>query len=219
MTGRGVKPNNHGLEERSARRMEPDHRAVSAVRVPELAVGLFIVAASIAGAVFWQRSVESGTAILVTSRDVARGSVLTLDDISEVTVKTTGDIALIRSSAAPQVVGRRVIADLRSGTPLVPAFMSLAGVLGALDGLVGLTIRQSSAPSELASGDVVRIFTVVTNFEGEVVVDEVPGPLIVWDVSVPDPMSNERAVTVKSPLPSIPLLVGREQVHLVKVQS
>jgi hypothetical protein len=63
----------------------------------------------------------------------------------------------------------------------------------------------------------VRIFTVETTLEGETKIDEVPGPLEIWEVSTPDPMSSERAITVKAPLESIPRLVGREEIHLVKV--
>lgn len=207
------------LEEGPADRSRFEHRSMSAVRIPELAVGLFIVAASIGGAVFWQRSVESGTSVLVISRDIVRGHVLTEGDMSEVIVKTTGDMSLIRSSAAPQVVGRRVTADLRTGTPLIPAFLSQVGLVGSLDGLVGLTLGPSSAPMELAPGDAVRIFTVVSTLEGDTIVDEVPGPLLVWDVSSPDPLSSERAMTLKAPLQSIPQLVGHEDVHVVKVQS
>lgn len=191
--------------------------STSAVRLPELAVGIFIVAASIGGAVFWQRSVEAGTPVLVTARDVARGEVLTTVDLAEIIVTSSADIALIRSSASDQVVGRRVTTDLRRGTPLVPAFLTSTGIVGPLDGLVGLTVGSSSAPDELAAGDQVRIFTVESSLDGEMVVAEVPGPLEIWDVSIPDPLSSERAVTVKSPLDSIPRLVGREEIHLVKV--
>jgi hypothetical protein len=191
--------------------------SASTIRVPELAVGLFIVAASIGGAVFWQRSVEAGTAVLVTSRDITRGEVLSAVDLSEVVVTASADIALIRSSAAEQVVGRRVTADLRGGTPLIPAFLSSTGSVGPLDGLVGLMVRLSSAPVELAAGDFVRIFTVEMTLEGETRIEEVPGPLEIWEVSTPDPLSSERAITVKSPLESIPKLVGREHIHLVKV--
>lgn len=219
MTGRNRKSSNFESDERIVQNPAFDHKAISAVRLPELAVGLFIVAASIGGAVFWQRSVESGTAVLVTSRDIARGDVLSEADVSEVIVKTTGDISLIRASAASQILGRRVTADLRTGTPLIPAFLTQIGSIGPFDGLVGLIVRLSSAPLELAPGDAVRIFTIMSTLEGELDVNEVPGPLIIWDVSTPDPLSNERAVTVKSPLESIPQLVGREEIHVVKVQS
>ena len=194
-----------------------DRRSISDVRVPELAVGLFIIAASIAGAVFWQRSVESGTSVLVTSRDLVRGAVLSESDLTEVIVKTTGEIALIRSSATPQVLGRRVTSDLKSGTPLIPAFLTQTGIVGPSDGLVGLTVPLSSAPVELAAGDTVRVFTIESTIDGETVVDEVPGPLYVWEVSTPDPLSNERAVTVQNPLESVSLLVGHDDIHLVKV--
>ena len=63
----------------------------AAVRIPELAVGSFIVAASIAGAFLWQKSVESGTAVLVTARDVLRGEVLSESDLSRIVLTTTGE--------------------------------------------------------------------------------------------------------------------------------
>ena len=118
----------------------------AAVRIPELAVGSFIVAASIAGAFLWQRSVESGTAVLVTARDVLRGEVLTESDVSRIVLTTTGDIALIRASAATQVVGARVTADLRRGTPLTPDLLASTRVIGPLEGLVGFTITPAGAP-------------------------------------------------------------------------
>ena len=188
-----------------------------AVRVPELAVGVFIVAASIGGAIFWQRSVEAGTAVLVTSRDLVRGEVLSDADVSQVILTTTSDIALIRASAAAQVLGRRVTVDLARDTPLTPALLSSTGVIGAFDGLVGLTVALSSAPGELAAGDAVRVFTVDLTATGDSVVTEVPGPIEIWEVSSPDPLSSDRAITVKAPLDSITRLVGSDEVHLVKV--
>lgn len=216
-SGRGRKSDELDSGSQFVQQRESTGLSASTIRVPELAVGLFIVAASIGGAVFWQRSVEAGTAVLVTSRDITRGEVLSAVDLSEVVVTASADIALIRSSAAEQVVGRRVTADLRGGTPLIPAFLSSTGSVGPLDGLVGLMVRLSSAPVELAAGDFVRIFTVETTLEGESRIEEVPGPLEIWEVSTPDPLSSERAITVKSLLESIPKLVGRENVHLVKV--
>lgn len=216
-TGRSRQSNELDSGSHLAPQQDSARLDVSTVRVPELAIGLFIVAASIGGAVFWQRSVEAGTAVLVTSRDIGRGEVLSAVDLAEIVVTASADIALIRSSSAEQVVGRRVTADLRSGTPLIPAFLITTGEVGPLDGLVGLTVRLSSAPLELAAGDFVRIFTAETTLEGERKVEEVPGPLEIWEVSTPDPLSSERAITVKSPLESIPRLVGREEIHLVKV--
>lgn len=190
---------------------------VGSVRLPELAVGLFIVAASIAGAILWQRSVENGTAVLVTARDLSRGDVVDESDLDRVVLTTTGDIALIRATSVDQVVGRRVTADLMRGTPLAPDFLVSTRALGVLDGLAGLTVAPSSAPAELAAGDAVRVFVMRSNVEGDTVVEEVTGPIEVWEVSMPDPSSNERAVTVRCPLASIPSIVGAVQIHLVKV--
>jgi hypothetical protein len=189
----------------------------SAVRIPELAVGVFIVAASIGGAIFWQRSVEAGTAVLVTSRDLTRGEVLSDGDLSQVVLTTTADIALIRASAAAQVVGRRVMVDLVRDTPLTPGLLSTTGAIGPLEGLIGLTVSLSSAPNELAAGDAVRVFTVDLTATGDNVVTEVPGPIEIWEVSTPDPLSSERAITVKAPLDSTTRLVGSDDIHLVKV--
>lgn len=217
MKGFGGSRKPHVGDGRSTDHDHGESTTISPVRLPELAVGIFIVAASIGGAVFWQRSVEAGTAVLVVARDVRRGDVLTRNDLAEVVLTSSADIALIRSSAVNEVVGRRVTADVKSGTPLVPAFLTTTGILGTLDGLVGLTVQPSSAPVDLVSGDVVRIFTVEETLDGETRVDEVPGPLEVWNVDEIDPLSSERAITVRLPLESIPSLVGRERIHFVKV--
>lgn len=201
--------------------MTPTHRErlQSALRVPELAVGSFIVAASIGGAVIWQKSVENGTAVLVTARDVARGQVLGRGDLSQVVLTSSADIALIRASSAAQVVGRRVTADLVQGTPLTPAFLTELGVFGLADALVGFALPSSSAPAELSAGDSVRVFTVQSTPDGGTLVDEVPGPIEVWEVSISDPLSNDRAVTVKSPIESVPRFFGSKEIHLVKVSN
>lgn len=189
----------------------------ASVRVPELAVGVFIVAASIAGAIFWQRSVEAGTAVLVTSRDLRRGEILDDGDLSQVILTTTGEIALIRASAVSQVIGRRVTVDLGRDTPLTPALLTSTDTLGLLEGLVGITVALSSAPIDLAAGDGVRVFTADLTVTGESIVNEVPGPIEIWEVSTPDPLSSERAITLKAPLDSISQLVGSIDIHLVKV--
>jgi hypothetical protein len=189
----------------------------ASVRVPELAVGAFIVAASIAGAIVWQRSVEAGTAVLVTSRDLARGEILDDADLSQVILTTTADISLIRASAMSQVVGRRVTVDVERDTPLTPALLTSTAAMSSLDGLVGVMVAPSSGPTELAAGDAVRVFTKELEVTGETLVSEVPGPIEIWEVSTPDPLSSERAITLKVPLDSTTVLVGADEVHLVKV--
>ncbi len=196
-----------------------EHGGSASVRVPELAVGLFIVAASIGGALLWQRSVESGTSVLVLTRDVRRGDVLSRTDLSQVILTTTGNIALIRAAAVDQVIGRRVTVDVLRDTPLTPAILTQTAILGPLEGLVGFTVSVATAPVELAAGDSVRVFTAAPSVDGGLVVQEVPGPIRIWNVSTPDPLSSERAITVQSPAESIPSFVAAEKIHLVKVEE
>lgn len=187
------------------------------VRVPELAVGIFIVAASVIGALVWQRSVEKGTPVLVTSHSIPRGHVLSSADLSTVVVTSTADIAIIRSSSTAQVVGMTSTVDLMAGTPLTPAVLSSLAVLGPLEGLVGLTVTLARAPGELSRGDFVRVYSVDSTGDGGSDVREIPSLVQIWDVSTPDPLSNERSVTVRVPLEAIGSLVGRDEIHLVKV--
>lgn len=128
-------------------------------RLPELVLGIFLVAGCALGAVLLATSGRERTPVLALSRDVSRGDVVGPEDLQTVYVGSDSSIAHLGSGDDEQVVGRAALTDLAAGT-LVTAeqFAPQTNVLSAGDGAVGLALEASEMPSVgLVPGDVVTV--------------------------------------------------------------
>jgi hypothetical protein len=139
-------------------RVEPP-LTTSRRRLPELVLGIFLVAGCALGAVLLAASGRERTPALALRHDVSRGDVVTADDLETVYVGSDSTIAFLRSGDDEQVVGRAALTDLRAGS-LVTAeqFAPQTDVLSAGDGAVGLVLEASEMPSVgLVPGDLVTV--------------------------------------------------------------
>jgi hypothetical protein len=130
-------------------------------RLPELVLGIFLVAGCALGAVLLAQSGRERTPVLALRHEVQRGQVLTDDDIEEVRVGSDSDISYVKAGDDDQVVGRAALTDLAAGT-LVTAdqFAPQTEVLASGDGAVGLALEASEMPSVgLVPGDLVTVIT------------------------------------------------------------
>lgn len=187
------------------------------IRIPELAVGVLIVTGCVLGALLWQRSVERGTAVLVAGRDLRRGQVLTEADLSAVVVSSSQPVLLLRSSAAAEVLGMRVLVDLPSGTPINPTQVSEVEPVDARHGLVGVTVTAAEAPLDLMAGDSVQLVAVNVGVDGTRRVEPLSSSATVWEITTPDDVEGRRSVTLRLPISEVALPVGHDELHLVKV--
>jgi hypothetical protein len=130
-------------------------------RLPELVLGIFLVAGCALGAVLLAASGRERTPVLALSSDVSRGEVLTPDDLETVYVGSDSPITYLRSSEEDQVLGRAALTDMRSGTIVTAeAFAPQTEVLASGDGAVGLALEASEMPSVgLVPGDLVTIIS------------------------------------------------------------
>jgi hypothetical protein len=128
-------------------------------RLPELVLGIFLVAGCALGAVLLAASGRERTPVLALSHDMSRGDVLEPGDFETVYVGSDSAIAYLRSGDDEQVVGRAALTDLEAGT-LVTAdqFAPQTDVLSAGDGAVGLALEAHEMPSVgLVPGDLVTV--------------------------------------------------------------
>ena len=128
-------------------------------RLPELVLGIFLVAGCALGAVLLAASGRERTPVLALRHDVARGAVLSEGDLETVYVGSDSPIVYLREGNDEQVVGRAALADLKAGT-LVTAeqFAPQTDVLSAGDGALGLTLEAHEMPSVgLVPGDLVTV--------------------------------------------------------------
>jgi flagella basal body P-ring formation protein FlgA len=89
-------------------------------RVPELVLGIVLVAAFGLGTVLWQTSSAKREPKLVLARPVQRGDVLTADALRVENVRLTTGVNAVGSDEARTVVGKIAVADLAAGTTWCP---------------------------------------------------------------------------------------------------
>jgi flagella basal body P-ring formation protein FlgA len=191
----------------------------SAVRTPELAVGLFIIAACVLGAMTWSRSAVADTSVLVVTTNVRRGQVLQSTDLGTIALTSSDDIELVPASSFDEAVGLRATVDIAPGTPLTPSQLTSADPLGVGRGLVGLVVEPGEAPADLAVGDSVRVLTTTRAADGSVSSAVDPTVFEVWDVEQVDPMDSSRVITLEVSVDEASTLLGREEIRLMKVNS
>lgn len=187
------------------------------VRVPELAVGVLIVAACVLGALLWQRSVEKGAPILIAGRDLTRGQVVTDDDLAAVVVSSDEPLRLLKASAAPQIIGMRLLSDIPVGTPLSMTQLSRVEPVDERHALVGITVTLAQAPIDLLAGDSVRLVSVNSEVDGDRRVEVMAQRAKIWEISLQDDLAGLRSVTLRLPIDSASSVLGHDELHLMKV--
>jgi Flp pilus assembly protein CpaB len=187
------------------------------VRIPEFAIGLLIVCVCIIGAFMWQNSGAEGNQVLVTSRALKRGHEIQATDLSTITLTSSGDIALLSTGAASDIIGMRLTTDIVPGSPLTPSQLITVEPLASTEGLAGITVTKSQAPANLAAGDNVQVIAVDSQSDGSNLTTPISTNVQVWEISEPDELSGDRSVTLRVAITSASELIGHDEIHLVKV--
>jgi hypothetical protein len=129
------------------------------VRVPELMLGILLVAGCALAAIVWQRSASTTQQALVFARDVRRGDVLAPQDFRAADVRATG-ARLLPFTDATRLVGSIVVADISAFTPVTDDLAVEAIPLGTDESLVGRRLELGEFPLGLRSGDRVTVVVV-----------------------------------------------------------
>ncbi len=187
------------------------------VRIPEFAIGIFLVCICIIGSFMWQNSDAAGTKVLVTSRARQRGHENQASDLSSITLTSSDDIALLATSSATAIIGMRLTTDIEAGSPLTPSQLISVEPLTPTEGLAGITVTKSQAPADLTAGDNVQVIAVDSQSDGRNLTTSIAAKVQVWEISQPDELSGDRSVTLRVVIASANELVGHDELHLVKV--
>lgn len=187
------------------------------VRVPELAIGTFVIAAAIAASVILNADEDSGTDVLAVGQDVSRGQVIDAAHLTVISLDTDRDVALLASELSPDVVGMRAAVDLEAGTPLSSSHLVSIAPLSRREALVGMVLDDSRAPVDLAPGDLVEVKFLDTSLENGDVVSSLPKVAEVWSVTMPDDVMGERSISLRVDRVLSESFVGHDEIHLVKV--
>ena len=134
----------------------------SRVRLPELAVGLFVTVGFALGAVLWHLNSVTKVPALALASSVERGETIAADDLRVVYLASDNVVARLDDTQIPQVVGRVALIDLPVGTLLSRGLVADAAPLEAGEGVAGLFLEPGQYPAlGLAPGDRVNVVRTV----------------------------------------------------------
>ncbi len=139
--------------------LEPPAGASPKRRLPDVLVGVAVVVGCVLAAVVWSASsAGGGDAVLALVNPIARGQVVTLEDLKSVEVSTQEDVALIPRTESGQVVGRRALAPLPAGALLSASQFATTPPVEPGEAVVGLVLGQGEYPiGGMAPGDVMSV--------------------------------------------------------------
>ena len=128
-------------------------------RLPEVIVGVLLVAGSALGGLVWHRSSSATTPALVLAHAVERGHVFSAADFAAAEVHSSG-VRLIRFDARSTFVGRIAAIDLNTAAPLTEDVALATLPIAPGQALVGRLLKSGEYPSSLATGSTVRVVLV-----------------------------------------------------------
>ncbi len=141
----------------STARFEPVS-ARRGAKLPEVVLGVVLVAAFGLGSVLWQASSSRKQPVLVLTKAVHRGSVVTREDLRVADVRLGSGISNVASLDASSVVGKTAAADLKVGTLLSRDLVTAAAMPTATERVVGVALLPGEIPtSKLRAGDRVDV--------------------------------------------------------------
>jgi uncharacterized membrane protein YgcG len=125
-------------------------------RLPEVVLGVFLVAGCALGAVLWQKSADTTTTVVVAGRRISRGSVIGAGDLrgAQVGGETS---AMIAGQSAHALLGKIAVIDIDVDVPITPTLLTDARPLAIDEALTSMALAPGHLPPDLATNDTIRI--------------------------------------------------------------
>jgi len=186
--------------------------------MPEVVLGVLLVAGCALGAVLWQRSANSTSTVVVASRPIARGSIIGADDLrgAQVGGETS---AMIAGESAHALLGKVALVDIAANVPMSLSLLADTQPLGENEALSSMALEAGDYPPDLAADDHVRILvTGRPDATGSAVTTLVDEGALVWSVE-DSPDGASTIVTVRGSLSLATSIAAADQIDLVRVEA
>ncbi len=185
------------------------------LRVPELVVGVVLVAGCALLAVVFSSRSNATTTVVVASRTVARGSAIVADDLkgAEMAGATT---AMVRGSNAVDLIGQIALVDIAANSPLTQSVVTSATPLLPGEALTSMALAPGQVPPDLAPNDHARVVVTSIGVAGETQAALLDEQAVVWSVSLA-PDGTSTIVTVRGPISLSSAVASAAKVQLARV--
>lgn len=145
-------------------------------RLPEVALGLVIVAVCGLASLWWYSTAAERTDVLALREPITQGDTLEVEDLIKVAIATEDPVATMSEAEVLSIVGQVAVTDLSAGTLVTPAMFAQFNPM--LDGsvVVGLDLEVGRVPAVTPlPGDAVAVVLLpvanATEPVGEIMVD------------------------------------------------
>ena len=127
-------------------------------RLPEIALGILIVAAFGLGALWFFTQATEKVEVLALAGSIDRGELVELEDLVVVRINTEDELATVARTDSGAVIGRVALSDLPAGTVITPSMFAAGDALEIGEGVVGLELDAGQVPStRLLPGNTVSV--------------------------------------------------------------
>ncbi len=184
-------------------------------RLPEVAIGLTLVAFGLLGSLWLRGSPASGVTVVAASGDLPRGHVIGPDDLTTIKVPAAAASVFVAVAQAKSLLGTSVGSDTLTGAPIIASLTSPQFELGAGQMLTSVVVHPGNFPPMLARGD--RVLVVVVP---DPVLSAAAEPFVykdtatVWSIDVAGSINEASVVTLQGDVGLVLATAGASQVQL-----
>jgi hypothetical protein len=189
-------------------------------RVPEMAVGIALIALGVIGSMALYRSASATVSVVGVTRDLDRGQVIDASDLQAIRISPESARFFVDASNAGSLLGRTLSVSVLSGTPLSESMMSTALPLGPDEALTSAAVPIGNIPVKLATQDKVRLVltpdATITNASPPLLFDEV---VTIWAIEQSEELNSAVIVTFRGPLRLSLAIAGAGNVRISLVSE
>jgi hypothetical protein len=189
-------------------------------RVPDMAVGIALIALGVVGSMAVYRSASATVSVVGVVRDLDSGRVIEASDLQAIRISPETAQFFVNASDAGSILGKSLTVSVKGGTPLSESMVSSASPLGLDEALTSAAVSIGNIPAKLAANDKVRLVltpdATITNASPPLLFDET---VTIWAIEQSDELNSAVIVTFRGPLRLSLAIAGAGNVRISLVSE
>ena len=189
-------------------------------RVPDMAVGIALIALGVIGSMAVYRSASATVSVVGVVRDLDRGWVIEASDLQAIRISPETAQYFVDASNAGSLLGKSLTVSVNGGTPLSESMVSSASPLGLDEALTSAAVPTGNIPANLAVNDKVRLVltpdATIANASPPLLFDEA---VTISAIEQSDELNSAVIVTFRGPLRLSLAIAGAGNVRISLVSE
>ncbi len=189
-------------------------------RVPDMAVGIALIAIGVIGSMAVYRSASATVSVVGVVSDLGRGQVIKDSDLRAIRISPEAAQFFVDASNAGSLLGKSLTVSIKGGTPLSESMVSSASPLGPDEALTSAAVPAGNIPANLAVNHKVRLVVTpdatITNASPPLLFDEA---VTISAIEQSDELNSAVIVTFRGPLRLSLAIAGAGNVRISLVSE